>query len=37
MDWASWSPQMRQTYGSAALRRYHVDTGKLDNCEICHR
>jgi len=37
MDWASWSPQMRQAYGSAALRRYHIDTGKLDNCEICHR
>ena len=37
MDWSGWSEADRRRYGEAALKRFHVDLGKLDNCEVCHR
>ena len=37
MDWSGWSDETARKYGAAALRRYHIDVGRLDNCETCHR
>ena len=37
MDWSEWSVEEARRYGRAAMRRYHIDAAKLDNCEICHR
>ncbi|VWX47359.1 cytochrome c3 family protein [Novosphingobium sp. 9U] len=37
MDWSNWSDAQAQRYGTAAIRRWHIDTKKLDNCGICHR
>jgi len=37
MDWSDWPEARARAYSRAALRRYHIDVGRLDNCGICHR
>jgi hypothetical protein len=37
MDWSGWSAADQRAYGAVAMRRFHIDPARLDNCEICHR
>ena len=37
MDWTGWSDAQQQSFGTEAVRRWHIKVDKLDNCGICHR
>ncbi|WP_395332061.1 cytochrome c3 family protein [Novosphingobium sp. BL-8H] len=37
MDWRGWNKDIATRYGNAALARFHIVPGRLDNCGLCHR
>lgn len=37
MELPHWSEEMHRTFGNAQIRRLHIERGRMDNCELCHR
>ena len=32
-----WSERQKRLFGNAVIRQKHIDLGRMDNCELCHR
>ena len=37
MDWTGWTAKDQARFGAVAMKTYHLDSGRMTDCSLCHR